>query len=259
VLDRQNQFTAIIREAADALLREVRDPVVRSQLARIRDELPRHGTIPARFPTIPSRHRAWGPLLELAWQILQGFDVTLTPPAGKDDARAPGFLVRTWQAWERLVFVALRREWGDQRVHSQEEHVWGWRGSKPVNVKPDTSIHAPTLIAPVDAKYKTRVDLGRQAIRQSDLMEASAFIDACGGDAAVLLYPRLAEEGGAPGDCGSCTEFDRVDIGPKVVLGVEVEVRGIGKPGGYAEFANRLALDLQGIHPALASGVLRQP
>ena len=252
-LDRVNLFNAMIRAAAGALLREVRDPVVRNQIARIHEAIPPQGRPPMRPPRIPSRHRRWAPLLELSRQILDGFDVTLRHPPGTDDAQAPGLIVRTWQAWERLTFVALRRTWGDERVHAQQQHPWAVRGTQALTVRPDISVAGAPVTAPLDAKYKTRLDRGRRAIAQTDLTEASAFMDACGSDSIVLLYPRLAERGSGPTPCGSCFEFDRVQIGPKTVIGVEVEVRGIGTQGGYKAFSETLATELAALHPALAA------
>src|SRR5205807_2214379 len=130
-------------------------------------------------------------------------------------AQAPGLIVRTWQAWERLTFVALRRVWGDQYVVAQEQHPWAIRGTQTLMVRPDITVRGGPTAALLDAKYKTRIDRGRRTIAQTDLTEGSAFMDACGSDSIVLLYPRLAEPDVAIAPCGSCFEFDRVQIGPK--------------------------------------------
>lgn len=253
-LDSVNPFNAVVRGAATTLLREVRDAAVRAQVARIRSLIPPQPAPPAALPPVPSRHRRWEPVLELSQRILDAFDVTLRRRQ-RDEAHAPGLLVRTWRAWERLVFVGLRREWSDQAVLPQRPLPWARREGKPVNVRPDSVVAGNDRLAPLDAKYKTRIDRGRRKISQADLMESAAFADAAGSESVTLLYPRLAAPGRDPLECGACEEFDRVEIGEKEVVGVEVEVRGIGQPGGYAGFSSKLATDLAEISPEIALAV----
>ena len=249
-LDRANPFTAVIARAARLLLSEVRDPAVRNQLARIHDQLPKGLATPRRLPRLPSRHRRWAPLVELSQRVIEGFDVSLQP----DQLLAPGFLVRTWQAWERLTFVALRTELGDSRVSAQQEIPWAMRGGDAVCVRPDVIVDLDAQPKPLDAKYKTRLDRRSRRITQEDLMESSAFMEACGHDRILLLYPRPADEPAAA--CGSCSEFDRVEIGTRTVIALQVEVRGIGKPGGYRGFARELAKGVVHADPALAAPVM---
>lgn len=251
-LDRLNPFNAVLRAAATTLLGQVRDPTVRSQIARIRDHLPDQPISSTALPPVPSRHRRWAPLLQLSQQVLATYDVTLRPSSGVDVV-APGFLVRTWQAWERLVFVALRKSWGDQAARFQLPESWGRRRTSVVEVKPDVTITARDGKAPIDAKYKTRVDFGHRSIAQTDLMETVAFADACQSPGCVLLYPRLADPGGNQLECGACEVFDRVWVGDVEIVGVEVEVRGIGAPGGYDSFSRQLASAVADLHPGMPS------
>jgi 5-methylcytosine-specific restriction enzyme subunit McrC len=249
--DRANPFNAVIARAARVLLSEVRDPAVRNQVAHIYSQLPRSLPVPRRLPPMPSRHRRWAPLVELSQRIIAGFDVSLKP----DHLLAPGFLVRTWQAWERLTFLALRSELGDDRTAAQHDVAWANRGTDDiVYVRPDIVVDASTAPKPLDAKYKARLDRRSQRISQADLMEASAFIEACGHDRIVLLYPRLGDGPASP--CGTCTEFDRVEIGTRTVIALNVEVRGVGNPGGYRAFASALTAGVLKADPSLAAPTL---
>jgi 5-methylcytosine-specific restriction endonuclease McrBC regulatory subunit McrC len=249
VLDGFNPFNGVIRAAAEALLGEVRDPIVRNQIAQIHRELPPQGPSPNRLPRLPGRNRHWQPLIELSLEVLKGFDVRLE----EGQVAAPGFLVRTWQAWERLVFLALRLERGDNRTAFQMEHAWAMRGDSPLFVKPDVTLDPETIAAPVDAKYKTRLDKRNLKITQTDLMEVSAFMEATHSNATVLLYPRLAIEGEAPVACGTCRAFDQVEIGERTVIALDVEVRGIGERGGYETFARGLSAGVEHHHPSLGA------
>ena len=76
--------------AAGALLSEVRDPIVRAQISRIHQAIPPQGRPPTRMRSVPSRHRRWGPLLELSQQILDGFDADDQGFLGRWCARALG-------------------------------------------------------------------------------------------------------------------------------------------------------------------------
>jgi 5-methylcytosine-specific restriction enzyme subunit McrC len=249
-LDLLNPFNAVIGAAATALLGQIRDPTVRAQLARIRSRLPEQPISSVRLPPVPSRHRRWAPLLELSQQILATYDVTLRP-SSTAEVLAPGFLVRTWQAWERLIYVALRKTWGDRAARFQLAGKWGMRRSGPVEVKPDVTMVSAAGRAPIDAKYKTRVEFGRRSISQTDLMETVAFADACESPGCVLLYPKLVDKKGGQEECGACEVFDQVWVGAVEISGVEVEVRGIGALGGYETFSRRLASDVAKLHPGI--------
>lgn len=237
VLDRRNPYNGLLAKAADVLIGDVRDGAVRNQLHRVRGLLGPQDSPPRVMRPVPARHEPWDGLVALAKHVVSGADLTLQA----DRYKAPGFVVRTWEAWERLTFLALRRELGFAAVMAQEEHEWGWRGNESITVKPDVTIargaDPPCL---VDAKYKTRVERKVQRIAQADLMEASAFMEACGADRIALLYPRTAAAGSQE-PCGSASIFDCATILPgRQVVAVAVELRGFSAHNTHRQFAKQL-------------------
>ena len=253
VLDRRNPYNALLRAAARALTAEVSDPGTRSELSRIVNSLPQQAAPPDYLPPVPARDLHWQPLIDLAQRVLQGFDVRLE----SDILGAPGFLVRTWQAWERLLFVALRSAIGVAPVMYQEPFVFGQRvgaGGKTTNVHvyPDVTVRSgePPLSL-FDAKYKAAPDKGPVRLSGGDLQEANAFMDASGASSIVLLYPRAADAASSIGELGEARVIDRVELSNgRRVVGADVEVRGIGKRGGFRAFATRLRGDLSALEPA---------
>lgn len=236
VRDLHNPFNALIKRAATLLLAEVRHPVVRTRLASVSGILGQQHPAPRHLPTLPSRHRRWQPLLDLAKQVVDGFEVSLRDGS----TRAPGFLLRCWQAWERLLYLALRDAFGPAAVTPKEAYLWGRRGTAKIHVTPDLSI-GTTATGIIDAKYKGRGDERQTAVSQSDLMEAAAFMAASGHDRIMLLYPRTAA-GGPRWTTGEGSIFDRADLfDGKTVIGAEVEVRGYGGRGGRQLFTANLA------------------
>ena len=243
VLDRRNPYNALLAQAADVLTADVRDSAVRTQLLRVRALLGAQDEPPRVLRPVPARHEPWAALIELSKRIVSGADLTLHA----DRYEAPGFVVRTWEAWERLTFLALRRELGYKEVLPQEGHDWGWRADgAPIRVFPDITVPqdggSPQLL---DAKYKTRIDRTNQRISQSDLMEAAAFMTACHADRIVLLYPRSAASG-APVPCGEASIFDVATLMPgQRVIAVQVEVRGFSARGAHRLFADRMTKAVQ--------------
>lgn len=238
VLDRSNPYNALLARAAEVLVTDVRDAMLRQELLRVRALLGPQEAPPRSVRPVPARHQPWEPLVELSKRIIGEADLTLR----SDRFEAPGFVVRTWEAWERLTFLALRQELGFSGVEAQREHDWGYReGGKAIKVKPDVTVaHGTPDVRLVDAKYKTRIDKANLRITQSDLMEAAAFMTACGTDRIVLLYPRSAASG-APGACGSAAIFDFATVMPGMeVIAVDVEVRGFSARGEHRRFAERL-------------------
>src|SRR5262249_14988522 len=98
-----------------------------------------------------------------------------------------------------------------------------------------------------DAKYKGTVGRGNTVIGNADIYESEAFLIAAGTDRLALLHPKVAEPADEPLEVGTCERFSRVDVGEHVILGIEVEARAIGAPGGYARFSENLANGLRDI------------
>ena len=233
IRDLQNPFNALLARAAELMLTEVRHPQVRARLTAMRHALGPQSLPPRHLPPIPSRHRRWAPLIDLAQQIIAGFEISLRT----GDRAAPGFLLRSWQAWERLLYYGLRDGIGPDVVAFQPRYDWGKRGETKIKVKPDVSV----AVALIDAKYKGKAEDVQGIVGQADLMEAAAFMGASEQDRISLLYPRTAASG-KRWEPGAGRVFDRADLtGDKTVLGVEIEIRGYGARGGHRAFSERLS------------------
>ena len=78
-------------------------------------------------------------------------------------------------------------------------------------------------------------------ISEADVYEGLAFSLASSCTQVILAYPRipLEDEGTSPPLPGTCSVFERVQVGETAIIGLQVEVRGISKPGALRQFANR--------------------
>jgi hypothetical protein len=254
LLDRRNPYSAVIRAAAEVLVREVTEPDLRTELERAISTMPAASPVLRSLPPVPAPHRDWEPLVELSKRVLQSFDVALEP----GDLWAPGFVVRTWQAWERLIHASYRRELGFARVSYQRPLLFGHRllstgVTEKAWVTPDVTVD-PDTTPPVlyDAKYKVASGPGPLRVAGTDLQEALAFMSAAGADEITLLYPREADDG--PTDpAGRCRAIERVALpGGKSVLALDVEVRGIGVRGGFRAFTRELVSSAAAVKQAFS-------
>ena len=194
------------------------------------------GRAPHALRPVPSRHRRWAPLIELAQQVVAGFEISLR----EGITAAPGFLLRSWQAWEQLINRTLRQAFGPAAVAPKDSYLWGKRGASEIRVRPNVSIRDHEVVGILDAKYKGRAEDVQRVVRQADLMEAAAFMATSAQQRIALLYPRTAASG-ARWQVGICRVFDRADLhGDRVVLGVEIEVRGYGRQDGRRLFTENL-------------------
>jgi 5-methylcytosine-specific restriction enzyme subunit McrC len=237
VLDRRNPYNAVIAAAAEALVADVRDAALRTQLLRVRsylgDQAPAEATM---LRPVPARHRPWADLVELSRAIASGADLTLHA----DRFEAPGYVIRTWEAWEQLVFRALRSQLGLERARHHLPYSWGEREGKALEVRPDVTVLGSGLPRLVDAKYRTHAEAGRRRIHRDDLMEAAAFMAAAETDLIALLYPRPGDAQILP--CGGAKVFDVVTLSPgRRVVAVDAEVRGFSARNAHRQFAAGVA------------------
>lgn len=236
-----NVFNAVMSDAFSTLLPEIRDLDTRRHVTRARSLLPTTSTpLPRRLPLrVPARHRHWQALYDLARQVAAGFGVEY---AGSLIA-APGYVVKTVNAWEDVVSLALEARLGTQAVRRQVGFGWGSRGSKAVVVTPDLTVQYPVGSVLVDAKYKGRADEQTRSISAADLYEAFAFSRAANVRQVLLVYPRQSSQARLP--VGDTAVFDRIDVDDRTIVGVEVECRSLGGTGGFRQFASKLAADLE--------------
>lgn len=240
--DRCNGWNADILAAAKLLLPEVSDPSVVSSLVRLIEDLAPQKTPSNRRKSIPSRYRSWKPLHDLSVDVLAGLGLNYNQ--GK--AHAPGYLVETWRVWEDLLTTAVRLGFGWSAVLPQNGFLLGSRAKvstgkiSEVYVYPDCLIESygtrPRIL--LDAKYKGHVEKGQLRITEADVYEALAFCRAAECNLLVLVYP--AKPDGRTQPVGTCTVFERVQVGVIQIVGVQIETRGISKAGALQSFSSHL-------------------
>lgn len=258
--DRRNNFNATIHAAIAVLQPEVRDPVARRQLARIRELLaPQSTPRPLGSRGVPSRSRRWQPLVDLASEVLRGFGVHFVA----DRAHAPGYVLDTWRVWEDLLTLALRIGIKEHAVLSQQPAALGMRTligagkSEKIWVVPDVAIGSPAAHLVVDAKYKGRIVGSRLRVAEADLYEAMAFARAKNVSRVLLAYPHV------PGDevpeLGELRIFERLKVDELEVIGADVDMRGISQSGGLRRFAVRLCAGVLALSPGASALVPPSP
>ncbi len=250
VLDRRNKFNEVIHHAMGVLLPELHDRDVRNQLVQrylnlgpqISTRRPRH-----MKAFVPHRHRRWQELYDLSKEIIEGFGVTF-----EDTFRSslPGFIIKTSDAWEALIFRAVLIGMKERTIRKQSYPFADRQTSttkRIIKVTPDVSIkrHDGAVFV-IDAKYKTRVSPeGKEQldIDASDVYEALAFMRASQTNKIILIYPSPASPGATP-VVGATADFERVVIGPQEIIGMSINPRTIARKSGFQSFCANLAATL---------------
>ncbi|HZH04756.1 MAG TPA: hypothetical protein VEY30_13300, partial [Myxococcaceae bacterium] len=234
-LDNSNEYNATIRAAVRTLVPGVRNPDTRQQLMRVFEALSPQANAPIRSSRrmVPSRHRGWQPLYDLSRQVLRGFGLGLTP----EMLRAPGYVLKTWKAWEDVVLNALQTGLGAAAVAGKKSYDLGERNGTTFSVTPDVSVTRGDSTVLVDAKYKGRAATTPR-ISEADAYESLAFLEAAEAKRILLVYPR-SPRSGEPLPPGTCEVFERVTVGDRVILGTHVECRRISQVG-FQAFAQSL-------------------
>ena len=239
-LTRANRYSATIRQAAQKLAREVGDLETRLQLERVIHHVPQmsegrgRGTRP-----LPRQSRSWEGVYRLAQDVLR--DLGGTYDAGS--LVAPGFLVKTWQMWERLVMTALRAAFGAEHVSVHQVKRLGTRrsaaGERSLTVVPDGAVWMARMQRRivVDAKYKGSTETSGQIVEQQDIYEALAYARAFEVQEVVLVYPGGPEDVTASeSEAGVVRRFAEIRVGELKIVGVSVGVTGIAKADGVRRF-----------------------
>ena len=243
-----NPFMHTIHEAAAYLGEASLERGVGERLRRLAT-VSRSPTRWRRGTRVPGRHSRWQELYDLSRDVLAGHGMHLAPGGS---LRAPGFLLNTERCWEDLIALALATRSGRLGVEIKPRLTLGarYRGSAPtraedVSATPDILLDPPEFPGRivVDAKYKGNSLNPIESIVRADLYEALGFMEAAASQVAILVHP--GGHGGATGtETGAVTMFDRVVVGSRRVIGVTVNMRGIGRKDGTAEFGRRLGKDL---------------
>lgn len=250
VYDQKNSYNATMFAAGQQLLLNVRDPSLIAQLGRMCQHLTRQKTNFAMHKNrLPNRSKRWQPLHDLSVDVLKGFGLSFS----SGTARAPGFVLDTWKVWEDLLSIAIRLELGKDRVQIQKPSVLGTRhrilnglviGTSRATVTPDIAISGVAGDIPrflIDAKYKTRIENGRNRITEPDLYEALAFSASTECNLIVLAYPALPRE---LSQLGQVSPFETIEVGSVKVIGIEIEIKGISSNNGWSVFSKRLMKDI---------------
>lgn len=228
-LTRQNPYNATLATAVQILIPEVADADTQTQLRLVARQIAPQQAAPALAPPLPPRHGGWQQVYELANLIVTGLGLNLD----KGTFSGPGFVLSTWAAWESLCEEIVRRALPDHRVVGQKQWILGYRGDKPVHVKPDISPmtgDATRLL--LDAKYKTRQ--GRSPrVDSADLYESLAFLRAGKANVMCLLYPAVQTPDDLP--LGEWRQFDQVTVEDLLIQGFEVQVQGLARRDGFDE------------------------
>jgi len=239
-LSRRNDFNATIARAVTSLRGEVSDGALAAQLDRVVFALGKQERCaPSRMRRrrLPARHQRWQDLLLLAEQILAGLGLDYSDSAW---LTGPGFVIRTADAWETLVFEALRLGSGASSV-AKTTYLLGrhWRG-RDAEVTPDVTLTPPggEHLLLIDAKYKTASDKGAR-VASADLYEALAFMRASDTSTTLLVYPGTPRN--STGVPGAFSVFDRISVGQRNVYAATVEISGLSRRSGMRELSNGLA------------------
>ncbi|MBZ2602346.1 hypothetical protein WH216_07580 [Xanthomonas perforans] len=250
---RANRHNAIISAAAGIAHRHVRNPAMNAELSRVRTHLGPQPRLPRGHlvqQVVPGRSQRWQALMDLSVDVVNGFGMGFN----EGEARAPGFVMGTWQLWQDLITIGLRLGFGDGRVVAEQPLGLGERRYPDgkmgrLNVKPDTSVVLDGRKFHVDAKYKGRLDNGRMHAPESDIYEAMAFSMASERLPVILAYPRLASAPMTP--VGTVEVLEQVGVrGCGPIVAVSIEVRGISRRGALKCFAQHVRLgiaDLSGV------------
>ena len=239
-LSTDNAFMGTISEAAEYLGKASTDRGVRQRLQRVAS--PFRASVNRRRPTrVPGRYAHWQELYDLARDVLAGHGMQLESTGRR---RAPGFVLNTERCWEDVLALALmtRRDSLGTKVKPRLTLGERFRGDSPrspeaVSATPDILLDPPSLRRiVVDAKYKGSAQLPITAIDRADVYEALGFMQAAACDIAILVHPDSEADSA---ETGAVTRFDEVVIDHRRVIGVTLNMRGIGRVQGLLDFGHR--------------------
>ena len=231
-LAQQNPYNATLAAAVRVLIPEVADGDTQAQLRALARALAPQLPPPANFPPLPQRHSAMQRVYDLARLIVEGLGLDLKGGT----FTGPGFVLSTWSAWQSLCEELVKRALPDHRVIGQKRWLLGYRGTEPVYATPDISpLVGSTAEFLLDAKYKTRIER-KPSISSSDVYEALAFLRAADANRIALLYPSVRSIVDLP--LGGWHEFDKVSVDSLDIRGMEIQIQGISRRGGFDELVS---------------------
>ncbi|MGP4107931.1 5-methylcytosine restriction system specificity protein McrC [Virgibacillus sp. L01] len=240
--DHMNQYNSVIVTAAKQLLPSLREPNLIAQIQRVIQLLTpqkKLNYINVRSNKLPNRLSRWQQLYNLSLDILKGYGLVYH----SKNSIAPGYVLNTWKVWEDFLSSAIISGFGMENVKRQNAFVLGERQrssgvTENVNVIPDLLISNGGQEGFIfDAKYKGHVEKGRKRIVEQDIYESLAFLYASGHRVVLLAYPVAPQEGYSLGDINV---FEKIEVGNKIILGLEVESKTVSSKHGFLNFSNNL-------------------
>ena len=235
--DKKNEYNATILAAMKYVQPHISDPRVQRILRDSITVLSPQSDVRLDRPrlTLPGRALRWKREYDLAYDIIHGMSVVFTDGT----ILSPGFMVTTWQIWERILNMAIRVGEPTLTVVGQKPFPFGscqTATEQQLHVYPDISTIRPETGEPVylvDAKYKRLSLYNNREADRSDIYEALAFCRASGCNTLFLAYP--CETGMADDMRIRLIETYRID-GNTIYI-IQIPVHGLATPGGLRNFS----------------------
>lgn len=197
-LSKSNKYNELLRGASKILKSRISNP---NNIARLERAL---GTLNLALKDEQlikknreslGRDKRWIPILELSEIILANLSLGFSQYG---NSIIPGYILQTHQAWEKLIFIALKKAYPQNKVF-KKNYLLGVRESNQSKIQemlttPDVSISDESgIIFILDAKYKevrdTFTNSSKVVISATDIYESLAFSKAVNIKKIYLIYP----------------------------------------------------------------------
>lgn len=240
-LSRSNNSNDLLYRSCMVLLNKIKKPGLYKRLSRAKAILEKalNESFSVRHKQINiSRNSTWSDLLQLSELLIKNKSLSYF---NKGNAIMPGFIVRTNELWERLLFKTAKKAFPGISITkngyqiAERTHYNG--SSKKVITTPDISIGFNEGNFIVDAKYKVVSDYpsakSGAVIASGDLYESLAFLTASGTNRLLLMYPNARK---VTNDYMEGQPVETITSGNKRVIAATIGVPGIATTHGYKRF-----------------------
>lgn len=234
ILTKQTLFNALLREAAEVLLKKSTSPQISQRLAKAAARLGKRDPkfVLSAVPELPSRNSSWGACMNLSKIIVSASAVGYGKPEG---LRMPSFIVKTHVTWERLTRQLCTSVFAGSSV-SKATYDLGIRrkpGAKEgaLTVTPDVTVDMGNdAMLLFDAKYKPGGQHGAVTISNADIYESLAFMEATRCDEIGLIYPSHEHVDATR----QLLVTETIKVGGKTIRAMLLGVTGISRPQGWS-------------------------
>lgn len=242
LLSRNNSSNFILFSAATILQGKISNPQLKQRMMRAITLLkPKTSAFRKKLNlNKQQRANAWHPLLDLSQSIIKN---NLLGFSEGGSGILPGYLIKTEQAWERLMFISVRKAFPEFMIRKQKFALGNRQlednSIKTVWITPDISLtrDGQTVLC-IDAKYKL-TEIGRKAnISISDIYESIQYINVSGAKLIILLYPTEASVWEEP----PTTRFERFFKDEMEIIAIRVGVNDIVKESGLKQLSANLRM-----------------